>query len=116
MPIIVIPVPTLREGLQYQIILASEETLKKFMEEGHHIYEYTVAASFLKKYLLSKGYTDNMVKEVAKKVLAEQTETTWFLWDKMYVVQISDVKEVLSAANLSYHEFIDAYCTHLKSL
>ncbi|MEO6303467.1 MAG: hypothetical protein ABIP51_09845 [Bacteroidia bacterium] len=84
------------------------------MENGE-INEYTVSATFTRKYLSDRGYSYEYFEALSKHPIVK-TEHLVAEWRFADVLEIHSLKEIFNVVNLNFHEFIEAYCEHLKSL
>ncbi|MCW3126863.1 MAG: hypothetical protein JWO03_2521 [Bacteroidetes bacterium] len=96
------------------IVGVSEEEYANYMRDPDIINENTVSLTFLKEYLSTRGYDSKIAEDSAFNAPAGRFG--W--WNFARVVSVHDLKEVLHSIdeNLNFHQFIDAYCEHLKSL
>jgi hypothetical protein len=95
------------------LIAVTDKEYEQFMN-GDPINENQVSLTFFKSYLEDKGYNVDIATDKLSKAYAGEIG----FWNKAYVISIPNLKEVLNAVapEISYHEFIDAYCEYLKSI
>jgi|GEM_PF-2279148 hypothetical protein len=96
------------------IIVGVTHAEYEYYMEHDVINENQVSITCVKQYLNEKGYPDEIAKEKISKAYAGEIA----FWKNAYVITIPNLKEVLHIVdeNLIYHDFIDAYCQHLKSI
>lgn len=113
MPIIPLTYFDIETG-KFRALLAfcTEEEREKYLMGQYDNNEYTFSATFISKYLDSKGFPVEISVDVLQKVTAGKYGT----WDKDHVITLPVLQAILKFVDLDYSEFIDAYCLHLKCL
>ncbi|MBS1686261.1 MAG: hypothetical protein JSS76_16065 [Bacteroidetes bacterium] len=103
-----------KNGIKGIIVAVTDEEYNYYMANTDFINENTVSATFLKEYIEQKGIPFTIALERFEKAYAGRIG----IWSNAYTVSIPLVKEILDSVDetLNFHEFIDAYCAHLKNL
>ena len=73
--------------------------------------QFNVSATFLKNYITLKKETFDI--DAVSKAHSPIEGASWLFAE---IVTIPDVKAILINVELSYTEFITAYCEHLKNM
>lgn len=95
----------------------TQKEFKHYMETGDILNECTVSGTFIRGYLSDKGYSDVKLQEIRRASII--TENGYlFEWLNSSVITIPNLKEVLHYLKFDdyFHDCIDAYAEHLKSL
>ena len=96
------------------IVAVTDDEYNYYMQTPDLINENTVSATFLKEYIEQRGIPLNIALERFEKAYAGRIG----IWQNAYTVSIPVLKDILHSVDesLSFHDFIDAYCEHLKSI
>ncbi|HWY11352.1 MAG TPA: hypothetical protein VN026_08505 [Bacteroidia bacterium] len=115
MKIIALPVGS-ETGVTAVIVGCTDKEYEAYMKgDLIHISSHTIPTSFFTEYMAKRNIKADDIAEL-KHLTAQEKYNFINQWKLLNMLTVSLVRQILFGFNLDYYEFVDAYCSYLKTV